>query len=74
MLWGWRDQAGYKPVFGAREKVAAAEMMSVLDAEHVPYRVHPETGQVLVPEGQLGKVRMLLAAKGVAASCRRASS
>ena len=67
MVWGWRDQAGYKPVFGAREKVAAAEMMSVLDAEHVPYRVHPETGQVLVPEGQLGKVRMMLAAKGVAA-------
>jgi len=67
MLWGWRDQADYKPVFGAREKVAAAEMMSVLDAEHVPYRVHPETGQVLVPQGQLGKVRMMLAAKGVAA-------
>jgi flagellar M-ring protein FliF len=67
MLWGWRDQAAYKPVFGAREKVAAAEMMSVLDAEHVPYRVHPETGQVLVPEAMLGKVRMMLAAKGVAA-------
>jgi flagellar M-ring protein FliF len=67
MVWGWRDQAGYKPVFGAREKVAAADMMTVLDAEHVPYRIHPETGQVLVPQGQLGKVRMLLAAKGVAA-------
>lgn len=63
----WRDQAGYKPVFGAREKVSAAEMMAVLDAEHIPYRVHPESGQVLVPDSQLGKVRMLLAAKGVTA-------
>lgn len=63
----WRDQAGYKPVFGAREKVAAADMMAVLDAEKVPYRLHPDSGQVLVPDDQLGKVRMLLAAKGVTA-------
>ena len=67
MLYMWNDQAGYKPVFGAHEKVAASDMMSVLDAEHVPYRIHPDSGQVMVPTGQLGKVRMLLAAKGVTA-------
>jgi flagellar M-ring protein FliF len=63
----WRDQAAYKPVFGQREKIAVTDMMTVLDAEHIPYRLHPDSGQVLVPEGQLGKVRMLLAAKGVVA-------
>lgn len=63
----WRDQAGYKPVFGQRERVAAADMLAVLDAEHIAYRLHPDTGQVLVPEGDLGRVRMLLAAKGVVA-------
>ena len=67
MLFLWRDQSNYKPVFGAHEKVAASDMMGVLEAEHVPYRVHPDSGQVLVPSGQLGKVRMLLAAKGVTA-------
>ena len=67
MLYSWNDQASYKPVFGAHEKVAASDMMSVLDAEHVPYRIHPDSGQVMVPTGQLGKVRMLLAAKGVTA-------
>jgi flagellar M-ring protein FliF len=66
-LFMWKDQADYKPLFGAREKVAASDMMSVLEAEHVPYRVHPDSGQVLVPASQLGKVRMLLAAKGVTA-------
>ncbi|HYR25292.1 MAG TPA: flagellar M-ring protein FliF, partial [Aquabacterium sp.] len=65
MLVVWRDQADYKPVFGAREKVVAADMMTVLEAEHIPYRLHPESGQVLVPGDQLGKARMLLAAKGV---------
>lgn len=63
----WKDQSGYKPVFGQREKVATADMMNVLDAEKIAYRIHPETGQVLVPEGKLGQVRMMLAAKGVTA-------
>jgi flagellar M-ring protein FliF len=67
LMFLWKDQSGYKPVFGQREKVATADMMAVLDAEKISYRIHPETGQVLVPEGKLGQVRMLLAAKGVTA-------
>ncbi|QOL49782.1 flagellar basal-body MS-ring/collar protein FliF [Massilia litorea] len=67
MMFMWQDQANYKPVFGAREKVAASDMMTVLEAEHIPYRIHPDSGQVMVPSGDLGKVRMLLAAKGVTA-------
>ncbi|MEW6369942.1 MAG: flagellar basal-body MS-ring/collar protein FliF [Pseudomonadota bacterium] len=67
MMFMWQDQASYKPVFGAREKVAVSDMMNVLDAEQIPYRIHPDSGQVMVPSGQLGKARMLLAAKGVTA-------
>ncbi|OWQ93148.1 flagellar M-ring protein FliF [Roseateles aquatilis] len=63
----WRDQAGYKPVFGQREHVPTADVLSVLDAERIAYRLHPESGQVLVPESDLGRARMLLAAKGVVA-------
>ena len=67
MMYFWRDQANYKPVFGAREKVAVTDMMATLDAEHIPDRLHPDSGQVLVPDAMLGKVRMLLASKGVTA-------
>ena len=67
MMVMWRSEAGYKPLFGARENVAAADTMAVLDAEKISYRIHPQTGQVLVPEDKLGRVRMLLAAKGVVA-------
>ncbi|HEY1147419.1 MAG TPA: flagellar M-ring protein FliF, partial [Pseudoduganella sp.] len=67
LMFLWKDQSGYKPVFGAREKVAVSDMMNVLDAEKISYRIHPDSGQVLVPESQLGKVRMLLAAQGVTA-------
>lgn len=67
MMYLWQDQSSYKPVFGAREKVVVADMMTVLEAEQIPYRVHPDSGQVMVPASALGKVRMLLAAKGVTA-------
>jgi flagellar M-ring protein FliF len=67
MMYLWQDQSSYQPVFGAREKVAASDMMGVLEAEKIPFRVHPDSGQVMVPSSQLGKVRMLLAAKGVTA-------
>lgn len=63
----WRDQANYKPLFGAREKVAVSDMVAALDAQGIPYRLHPDSGQVLVPESQVGRARMLLAAKGVVA-------
>ena len=67
LMYMWNSQSSYKPVFGAREKVSAPDMMTVLDGDHIPYRIHPESGQVLVPDSMLGKVRMLLAAKGVTA-------
>lgn len=67
MMFAWQDQSSYKPIFGAREKVSASDMMAVLDADSIPYRLHPESGQVLVPEAMLGKARMLLASKGVVA-------
>ena len=67
LMYFWSDQSNYKPVFGAHEKVAATDMMAALDADHIAYRLHPDSGQVLVPQAQLGRVRMLLAAKGVTA-------
>lgn len=66
-LWLWRDDASYKPLFGAKEKVSSADMMAALDADKIPYRIHPQTGQVLVPDAELARARMQLAAKGVVA-------
>lgn len=61
----WRDQGAFHPLYGAGEAFPAAEVMQVLDAEGVAYRLHPQSGQVLVRDDQLARVRMLLAAKGV---------
>jgi len=67
IMFVWRGEAAYKPLFGEREDVPAADVMQVLEEAGVSYRLHPQTGQVLVPDAKLGQVRMLLAAKGVVA-------
>lgn len=41
LMFLWNAQAEYKPVFGAREKVAAADMMTVLEAERIPTACTP---------------------------------
>lgn len=67
MMVMWRQDASYKPLFGTREDIALGDAVAVLDAERVPYRLHPQTGQILVPESRLGAARMMLAGKGVVA-------
>ncbi|SDH84111.1 flagellar basal-body MS-ring/collar protein FliF [Pseudomonas panipatensis] len=64
----WRDQGAFHALYGAGEAFPAAEVMQVLDGEGIVYRLHPQSGQVLVRDDQLARARMLLAAKGVKVS------
>lgn len=64
----WRDNESFRPLYGSNEAYPAADVLRVLDSESVRYRLHPQSGQILVPEDQLSKVRMLLTAKGVQAA------
>lgn len=61
----WRDQGSFRPLYGAGEAYPAAEVMRVLDAEAIRYNLHPQSGQILVREDQVGRARMLLTAKGI---------
>lgn len=61
----WRDNGSFRPLHGAGEAFPAAEVMQVLDGEAVQYRIHPQSGQILVREDQVSRARMLLAARGV---------
>jgi len=61
----WRDQGSFRALYGAGESFPVAEVMQVLDTEGVKYRLHPQSGQILVHEGQLAQARMMLTAKGV---------
>ena len=44
-----------------------SQIVTVLDGEKLTYCIDPQSGQILVPEDELSKTRMTLAAKGVQA-------
>jgi flagellar M-ring protein FliF len=54
--------------------VLTADVVAALEAEGLKYRLHPESGQCCVADSDLGRARMLLAAKGVAAATRGAGA
>lgn len=50
-------------LFGSQENIPITQVVEVLEGEAIAYRINPDNGQVLVAENQLGKARILLAAK-----------
>ncbi|QFU20486.1 flagellar M-ring protein FliF [Shewanella eurypsychrophilus] len=63
----WTASQGYRPLYGHQEKVETSQIIEVLEAEGIKYRLEANTGLVLVQEDKLGKARMVLAARGVKA-------
>ncbi len=63
----WSSSQSYRPLYGQQERFDIGEVVSVLETEGVRYRLQEQNGQVLVPEGEVARIRMLLAAKGVKA-------
>ncbi len=62
----WYSQdTGYAPLFGQNQRIPIAQATGVLEAEQIPFRMHPDTGAILVPHDRLGRARLALAAKGV---------
>ncbi|MGX9518855.1 flagellar basal-body MS-ring/collar protein FliF [Vibrio mediterranei] len=63
----WSSSQSYRPLYSQQERFDIGEIVSVLESEGIAYRLQEQNGQVLVAEGQVAKIRMLLAAKGVKA-------
>ncbi|MCE9686242.1 flagellar M-ring protein FliF [Shewanella sp. AS16] len=63
----WTASQGYRPLYGSQENVETSQVIEVLESEGINYQLEANTGLVLVVEDQLGKARMLLAARGVKA-------
>ncbi|PNH78849.1 flagellar basal-body MS-ring/collar protein FliF [Vibrio diazotrophicus] len=63
----WSSSQGFRPLYGHNEQFDVGEVVSVLEAEGIDYRLQDQNGQVLVSEDQVARARMLLAAKGIKA-------
>lgn len=63
----WSSSQSFRPLYSQQERFDIGEIISVLETEGISYRMQEQNGQVLVPEGDVARIRMLLAAKGVKA-------
>lgn len=63
----WRSNQGYVALFGSQENIPVSQVVEVLGAENIAYRINPDNGQLLIDENNLPKARMALAAKGISA-------
>lgn len=67
VLWLWSQSTNYQPLYGNQEMYDVASIVEVLDQEGVAYKLHPESGQVMVDAGRLSEARMKLSVAGVQA-------
>lgn len=63
----WQSNSGYTALYGAQQHLPVSQIITVLDGEKTPYRIDPASGQILVKQDELSKIRMTLAGKGVQA-------
>lgn len=63
----WSSSQSFRPLYSQQERFDIGEIVSVLESEGISYRLQEQNGQVLVAEGDVARIRMLLAAKGVKA-------
>lgn len=63
----WQNNSHYTMLFGSQQNIPVPQVVEVLSGEQIPYRVEPQSGNLLVREGDLPKARMALAAKGISA-------
>ncbi|MRS19734.1 flagellar M-ring protein FliF [Enterobacteriaceae bacterium RIT692] len=64
----WQSNNKWTTLFGSQENLPMAEVVETLSGEGLSYRVAPDSGMVLVREGDLPQARMALAAKGIRAA------
>lgn len=63
----WQSNNKWTTLFGTQENLPMAEVVATLSGDGVSYRVAPDSGMLLVREGDLPQARMALAAKGIRA-------
>ncbi|QIZ76808.1 flagellar basal-body MS-ring/collar protein FliF [Ferrimonas lipolytica] len=63
----WSVTVKYRPIYGAQENFDSAQVIEVLEAEGIRYQISPKDGTILVADDSVGKIRMMMAARGIQA-------
>ncbi len=61
----WSSAERYRPLYSATSKYDSSQVLQMLDTEGFQYELRSNDGSILVPEKDVAKIRMVLAAKGL---------
>ena len=61
----WSQNADYQPLYGSHELYDVSSVTGVLKQENIKFRIHPQSGQVMVDSSRISDARIKLAAAGI---------
>ncbi|MCK8084326.1 flagellar basal-body MS-ring/collar protein FliF [Vibrio sp. 1CM8B] len=61
----WTSSERFRPLYSKSANFDSSQVLQMLDEESIRYQLSQDDGQILVPEGDVAKIRMILASKGL---------
>ncbi|CAH6840600.1 Flagellar M-ring protein [Vibrio chagasii] len=61
----WTSSERFRPLYSKSANFDSSQVLHMLDEESIRYQLSQDDGQILVPEGDVAKIRMILASKGL---------
>ncbi|MCW8344620.1 flagellar M-ring protein FliF [Vibrio sp. ZSDZ65] len=61
----WTSAERFRPLYSQSANYDSSQVLQMLDEESIKYQLSQDDGQILVPERDVAKIRMVLASKGL---------
>ncbi|MTI13481.1 flagellar basal-body MS-ring/collar protein FliF [Sansalvadorimonas verongulae] len=61
----WSQSTAYQPLYGSQELYDVSSVTGVLKQENIKFRIHPQSGQVMVDSSRISEARIKLASAGI---------
>ncbi len=61
----WASSEGFRPLYSTSSNYDSSQVLQLLDQSGLKYELNKDNGQIMVPENEVARTRMILAAKGL---------
>ncbi|MFV0575315.1 MAG: flagellar basal-body MS-ring/collar protein FliF [Vibrio sp.] len=61
----WASSERFRPLYSSSSNYDSSQVLQLLDQSGLRYELNQDNGQIMVPEDEVAKTRMILAAKGL---------
>lgn len=61
----WASSERFRPLYSTSSNYDSSQVLQLLDQSGLQYELNQDSGQIMVPEKEIARTRMILAAKGL---------